>query len=210
MIRSRACAAAVLAVLTLAAIGAMADARPGAAHRATPAAAALLRSTFVYSPGPVTLTRADGPRVALDDELAFDGAVVLNFVFTSCSAVCPIASRTFADLQGKLGRGQRVRLMSISLDPLNDTPQALRAYARKFGAGPDWRFYTGSVEASAAAQRAFELYRGDKMNHAPVTLVRSAPGRTWVRLEGFPSSEQLALELRAPAPAAAAANRPAP
>ena len=86
--------------------------------------------------------------------------------------------------------------MSISLDPLNDTPEALRAYAAKFGAGPEWRFYTGSVDASAAAQRAFDLFRGDKMNHAAVTLVRPAGGRSWVRLEGFPSADQLVAELR--------------
>jgi protein SCO1/2 len=154
------------------------------------------------------LTRSDGIRVALDDELVFDGPVVLNFIFTSCSAVCPIATRTLAELQDQLRSGEKLRLISISLDPLNDTPQALRDYARKAGAGPGWRFYTGSVEASTAAQRAFDLFRGDKMNHAPVTLVRRAPGDTWVRLEGFPTALQLAAEVRAstPAPAAPAAN----
>jgi protein SCO1/2 len=142
------------------------------------------------------LTRADGKRVALEDELAFDGPVLLNFVFTTCSAVCPIASRTFADVQAGLAHGERVRMMSISLDPLNDTPQVLRAYAGKFGAGPDWHFYTGSVDASTAAQRAFDLFRGDKMNHAPVTLVRPAGSRAWVRIEGFPAADQLISELR--------------
>ena len=173
-----------------------ARAHPGAAHHTAPAP--LLRSAALYRPTsePVALTRADGRRVLLGDELAFDGPVVLNFVFTTCSAVCPIASQTFAELQGKLGPGEHVRMMSISLDPLNDTPQVLRAYAAKFRAGPDWSFYTGTVDASTAAQRAFDLYRGDKMNHAPVTLVRPGHGRAWVRLEGFPSAEQLAGVIR--------------
>lgn len=173
-----------------------AHSHPGAHHAV--AEPPLVRSAGQYRPAgtPVTLTRADGKRVALEDELAYDGPVLLNFVFTTCSAVCPIASRTFAEVQAKLARGEHVRLMSISLDPLNDTPEALRAYAGKFGAGPDWHFYTGSVEASAQAQRAFDLYRGDKMNHAAVTLVRAAHSRAWVRLEGFPSAEQLVRELR--------------
>jgi protein SCO1/2 len=188
------------AMAMLAAVGSAsvpsARAHPGAAHHAAPAP--LLRSAALYRPGsePVALTRADGRRVLLGEELAFDGPVVLNFVFTTCSAVCPIASQTFAELQGKLGPGERVRMMSISLDPLNDTPQVLRAYAAKFRAGPDWSFYTGTVDASTAAQRAFDLYRGDKMNHAPVTLVRPGHRRAWVRLEGFPSAEQLAALVR--------------
>lgn len=188
-------AMALLAAVSSASVPS-ARAHPGAAHHAMPAP--LLRSAALYRPAgePVPLTRADGRRVLLGDELAFDGPVVLNFVFTTCSAVCPIASQTFAELQGKLGPGERVRMMSISLDPLNDTPQVLRAYAAKFRAGPDWSFYTGTVDASTAAQRAFDLYRGDKMNHAPVTLVRPRHGRAWVRLEGFPSAEQLAGVIR--------------
>ncbi len=168
------------------------------------------RSAGLYRPAaaPLVLTRADGKRVALDDELAYDGPILLNFVFTTCSAVCPIASRTFSEVQAKLAQGEHVRLMSISLDPLNDTPDVLRAYAGKFGAGPDWHFYTGSVEASTVAQRAFDLYRGDKMNHAAVTLVRPAHSGSWVRLEGFPSADQLVRELRGTQAARVAAAAP--
>jgi protein SCO1/2 len=151
----------------------------------------------VYRRSPVVLTRSDGVRVALDDELAFDGPVVLDFIFTSCSSVCPIATRTLAELQERLRPGEKLRIMSISLDPLNDTPDALRTYARKAGAREGWRFYTGSVDASTAAQQAFDLFRGDKMNHAPVTLVRRAPGTPWIRLEGFPTASELAAEIRA-------------
>ncbi|MGZ6027817.1 MAG: hypothetical protein ACXWK5_00255, partial [Myxococcaceae bacterium] len=56
--------------------------------------------------------------------------------------------------------------------------------------------YTGTVEASVAAQRAFKSYRGDKMNHTPVTFLRAAPGQPWVRIDGFASSEELAQEFR--------------
>jgi protein SCO1/2 len=194
-----ACAAVVVAVGVAGAPDA--QAQPGARPAAT---VALQRSATVYRAGPVALTRADGKRVMLDDELAFDGPVALNFVFTTCSTVCPIASRTFAELQARPRGGKPLRLLSISLDPLNDTPAVLRAYAAKFGAGPEWRFYTGTVEASAAAQRAFDLYRGDKMNHAPITLVRSAPNRPWLRLEGFPTAAQLAAELDDATPVARA------
>lgn len=161
---------------------------------------ALVRSAASYRSSGVLLTRADGRRVALDDELRHTGPVVLNFVFTTCSAVCPIASQTFSQLQGKLKQADHVRLMTISTDPLNDTPAVLRTYASKYGASKDWQFYTGTVDASVDAQRAFDAYRGDKMNHAPFTLVRAGIGKSWVRLEGFPSADDLLRELQ-PAPA---------
>ena len=75
--------------------------------------------------------------------------------------------------------------MSISVDPEEDIPTRLHEYAEKFHAGPEWQHYTGTVEASVAAQRAFNVWRGDKMSHTPVMLLRAAPGRPWVRIEGF-------------------------
>ncbi len=87
--------------------------------------------------------------------------------------------------------------MSISIDPEQDTPERLRDYARTFHAGPAWQHYTGTLAASQTAQRAFDVYRGNKMNHAPAMLVRSAPGAAWVRIEGFATADQLLAELPA-------------
>jgi protein SCO1/2 len=67
----------------------------------------------------------------------------------------------------------------------------LREYARKFHAGPAWHYYTGTVAASLAAQKAFDVYRGEKMSHTPVTLLRSAPGKPWLRIEGFVTPDEL-------------------
>lgn len=164
----------------------------GNAPAAAPAPLAQVQAA-VDSAG-VRLQRADGKWVRLDDELDGGGPVVLNFVFTSCSAICPIQSRVFAELQGKAGPG--LRLFSISIDPLNDTPERLREYARKIGAGNGWRFYTGTPDSSAAAERAFDVYRGNKMNHAPVTYVRTRPGARWQRVDGYASADQLLATLR--------------
>ena len=99
--------------------------------------------------------------------------------------------------QQKLGEDRdKVHLVSISIDPEQDTPARLRAYATRFRAGAGWQHYTGSLQASVAAQQAFDVYRGDKTNHAPVTLVRSAGGTRWVRLEGFATVDTLLSEVR--------------
>jgi protein SCO1/2 len=154
------------------------------------------RSTAHYAVPDVSLVRSDGQRVKLPDELADNRAVVLSFIYTSCTTVCPLTSATLAELQDKLGPARaQVHLLSISIDPEFDTPARLRDYAARFGAGPGWQYYSGTLAASQRAQRAFDVYRGNKMDHAPVTLVRPQPGAPWVRLDGFASAEQLLAEL---------------
>jgi protein SCO1/2 len=100
----------------------------------------------------------------------------------------------FAQLQGLVGT--EAKMVSISIDPEFDTPQRLREYALKFGATPQWQHYTGSRQAVLAVQKAFNVYRGDKMNHFAVTFLRGAPAQPWVRLEGFATPEDLAREYR--------------
>ncbi len=162
-------------------------------HHAIPAYA---RSLVNYAVPDVTLVRADGVPVRLDKELDDGRAVVMSFIYTSCTTICPLTSATMSELQGKLGSArERVHMVSISIDPEHDTPARLRAYAQRFGAGPEWQHYTGTLAASQRSQRAFDVYRGNKMDHAPVTLVRLQPGAPWVRIDGFATADQLLAEL---------------
>ena len=143
----------------------------------------------------LSLTRMDETNVDLSAELSSDAPVVLNFIFTTCSTVCPVLSATFSNFQEKLGAdATSVKMISISIDPEQDTPAKLREYAKKFQAGPQWQFYTGSVSQSVDVQRAFDAYRGGKMNHIPLTFLRAAGKTEWVRLEGFTSATELLNE----------------
>jgi protein SCO1/2 len=168
-----------------------AAARPAAAERA----AGYVRSERTYAVPDVTLVDEGARPVRLREVLAGDEPVMLNFIFTTCTAICPVMSRIFARVPQELGaEAGRVRFVSISIDPEQDTPKRLHAYAARFGAGPRWRFLTGSVADVEAVERAFDAFRGDKMNHEPLTLLRPAPGRPWVRLDGFASAAELARE----------------
>lgn len=167
-------------------------------HHAMPAEAdGYVRSQAAYAVPDVKLVNADGSGVPLRSELAEqDKPVILNFIFTTCGAVCPVMSATFSQLQAALGPDDAVRMLSISIDPEEDTPAALKAYAGKYGAGPQWQMLTGSLTDSIAVQRAFDVYRGDKMNHQPATFLRAAPGQPWVRLDGFASADDILREVR--------------
>ncbi|MFN7134141.1 MAG: SCO family protein, partial [Myxococcales bacterium] len=75
---------------------------------------------------------------------------VVNFVFTRCAAICPALTRKMRSLQQQLaeaGRGAEVRLVSITADPENDTPEALADYAARYGADTrSWSFVTGALD----------------------------------------------------------------
>ena len=150
-----------------------------------------------YTVPAVRLVRDDGKEVSLPDEMNDGRPVVLNFIFTTCTSICPVMSSIFSQFERRVGGdAARVHLMSISMDPEQDTPARLAEYARKFHAGRDWQHYTGTLEASIAAQRAFGVYRGAKMSHTAVTLMRAAPGRPWLRLDGLVSTNDLLRDYR--------------
>lgn len=145
-----------------------------------------------YDVPPITLVRADGRAIDLKSELDDGRAVVMTFIYTACTSICPVITQTLEQLQDKLGpQLSHVHLVSITIDPENDTPAKLREYAAKFGAGPEWQYYTGTVDETVAAQKAFNVYREDKMDHNPVVFVRVAPGSPWLRVDGFTTADEL-------------------
>jgi protein SCO1 len=155
----------------------------------------IIRTTANYEVPDVTVMRQDGRSASFIKELNDGRPVIMNFIFASCSAICPMLSHVLSKVQTKLGKnGRKVHFISISIDPENDTPAKLSAYAKKFGAGSGWDFYTGTMEASLNIQKAFDAYRGDKMNHTSVVLMRAALGKSWLRLEGFASPDAVVSE----------------
>jgi protein SCO1 len=94
-----------------------------------------------------TLVGSDGDAVSRAD--LEGGLWVADFIFTSCAGICPILSSRMAELQKILSeRDIDARLVSISVDPANDTPEALREYAKRYAADPDrWWFLTGERDA---------------------------------------------------------------
>jgi protein SCO1/2 len=163
------------------------------------------RSLAEYLIPDVTMVREDGKSVNLAAELNDGRPVVLNFVYTSCTTICPMSSQVFEQFQDDLGgTREAVHLMSISIDPEQDTPARLREYAGRFHALKGWDHYSGTLAASLAVQKAFNAYRGDKMSHIPLTLVRAAPGKPWVRFDGFARADDLLAERKTWEPAAEA------
>ena len=71
---------------------------------------------------------------------------VASFVYTSCEGPCPLLTGRMAKLAARAAE-RDVRLVSVSVDPVTDTPEVLRAYADRFQAPADrWLFLTGPVD----------------------------------------------------------------
>jgi protein SCO1/2 len=91
-------------------------------------------------------------------------------------------------LAGRMG--DRAILVSISVDPLNDTPERLRAYAEKIGAGPHWYWLTGRPGDIEQALRAFGVRIGGRPeSHPPTILVGDVSAGRWLRWIGMVSPE---------------------
>ncbi len=152
-------------------------------------------SVHDYAPPPVRLIDTTGHAVKFDAVLGAPGPVVLQFIFTSCTTICPILTATVSAAQNQFGPD--VRIVSISIDPENDTPARLAEYAARFRGRREWMFLTGTQKDVTAVQRAFDAAdENGKMNHLPLTFLRAAPGAPWVRLEGLTSAADLLAEYR--------------
>jgi protein SCO1/2 len=165
-------------------------------HMAQMAAAPKEQPARIVEPAPaidgIPLVDQNGRATTLREEVESGEPVLVNFIFTTCTTICPVMSAGMSQLLANLAADQgRVRVVSISIDPENDTVEALRAYATRYHAPPSWRFLRGTPAAIEAAQRAFGSYRGGKNNHEPGTFVRSAAGEPWIALDGFSSAQRL-------------------
>ena len=118
-----------------------------------------------------SLIERSGRRVTLAD---LRGKVwVADFIYTHCTDTCPLQSAEMARLQSDLSAEADARLVSISVDPAQDTPEVLAEYATRFGADRErWLFLTGQKRAIyTLAQKGFMLSVED-----PGEAVPASPG----------------------------------
>jgi protein SCO1/2 len=156
------------------------------------------RSTAEYALPEVTLRDQTGRPVSVRDLEGSSQPLAVNFIFTTCTTICPVMTATFAQMRRELGpEADRIRLVSISIDPEHDSPAVLSGYAKRFEAPPTWSFLTGDPKDVERVLRAFDAWPGSKTSHRPITLLHRQGENSWVRLEGLGGGAALADEVRA-------------
>jgi protein SCO1/2 len=160
------------------------------------------------------LTNQSGASVRLVSDLIRDRIVLVSFMYTHCNGICPLTSALFQKLRKPLFEqfGADVRLISISLDPVTDTPAELFKYARAFKAENDqqppeglaaWTFLTGTPDDIEAARVAFgytdpdPVLDKDRTQHAGLFTSGNDRTNRWCTLPvGLPFDQTLAGVIR--------------
>lgn len=174
---------------------ASAAADPHAHHRHMMQSANYERSVHSYQLPDRVLVDNNGQEMSLAQQLDAEKPVMLNFIFTTCTTICPVLSASFYQVRLELGEEkQQLQMISITIDPEYDTPERLQTYAERYKADAGWKFLTGEFEDIVAVQKAFDAYRGSKSNHEPLTFIRAPGADSWVRLEGLASASDIVQE----------------
>ena len=153
------------------------------------------RTVEKYTMPDVTLINQDGKKVRFKTLIESDQPVVVDFIYGTCTTICPVLSAGYINLQNKLAAGgHKLHLVSITIDPENDTPKVMKEYLKRYRAKPGWDFLTGTRSDIDQLMRAFNAYIPDKMSHYPLNLIRSPKDGSWVRLFGILSSREFMEE----------------
>ena len=140
-----------------------------------------------------SLLNQEGHPVHFKTDVIGQNIVVMNFVYTTCTTQCPLNSQILSHVQQNLTPAERkqVRLVSLSIDPGTDTPERLKEYAEKIGAGPGWNWLTGLRPEVNELLDALGVYTPDFKSHPSVFLVGDGKTGNWTRFNGTPGPETL-------------------
>jgi protein SCO1 len=148
--------------------------------------------------GDAVLTDQNGEKLRLYDDLLKGKVVVVNAFFSTCQGVCSVTMPKIAELQAVAGDrlGKDVSFLSISVNPLTDTPAKLKKYAQGLGAKPGWHLLTGDREAVEQALGKFGQYVEVKENHSNLLIIGNDRTGLWKKVLGLAKSEDIAASFR--------------
>ena len=156
------------------------------------------KETFTADPagGPIPDARVvdqNGKPRRFYSDLVRGKVVVINFVYTTCTTICPPLGATFGKLQKSLGAqlGKDVSLISISVDPATDTPERLRTWGAQFGAKPGWTLVTGDKTEMDRLSNALGVDTASPANHSAMVLIVNDKAALWKRVYGLGSTAAL-------------------
>jgi len=140
-----------------------------------------------------TVYDQNGRKLKFYTDLVKGKTVAINFIFTTCTGVCPPLSATFRRVQQGLSErmGRDVELISISVDPATDVPERLKSFSEKFKAGPGWTFVTGSKPEIDGLLAALGGYVSNKNDHTPLLLIGNDAANFWTRTYGLAAPSQI-------------------
>jgi len=143
------------------------------------------------------LTNQHGEQLSLVDDVVGQHIVVMDFVYTHCTTVCPVLSAVLMQVQDEVSEmlGEEVVLASLTVDPLRDTPRQLAAYSGKFGAAPAWHWLTSDKSTMDAVLKQLGAYTANFEDHPSMVLVGDGQTGRWSRFVGFPTPDSIVAKI---------------
>src|SRR5215813_3526900 len=140
----------------------------------------------------------EGKTLRFYDDLLKGKIVVINFIYTSCQDICPIATARLAQVEDKLGEqmGRDYFFISMTVDPEHDTPERLKEYADAFGAGPGWFFVTGRPDDIRAINYKLGERSRSLSEHRNEIVLGNEPQGQWQRDNVFGDLDRVATAIR--------------
>ncbi len=164
----------------------------------TAAVAAMSRWGMTYLPN-VEVIDQDGRKLRFYDDLVHGRIVVISFIYTSCKAICPLTLARLREVQTRLGQaaGKTIHFLSISIDPIPDTPERLKAQAEAFGIGPGWTFITGRPENIDLIRHKLGERSGEQIaQHKNEVLMYNDATGEWARNSAFADLGVLVMDIQ--------------
>ena len=179
------------AAFALAVLGLLAA--PAAAQSAPDEAAEPAANPALHYFTDVTLVNQHGEPMRLYSDLLQDKVVLINTVFTACTGMCPMLSSTVEKVQAHVGDrvGEDVHLISISVDPENDTPEKMAELAERFHARRGWYFLTGEPQNVELALRKLGQFTEDPEAHQGILIMGNERTGLWKKAFGLAGAEEL-------------------
>jgi protein SCO1/2 len=144
-----------------------------------------------------TVRRANGREASLA-ALLKGRVTALHLMFTGCTTVCPIQGVIFERLQSLLpdGNARGIQLLSLSIDPLADTPSAMQAWLKRFDAHDDWIAVAPQPQDLDRVLDLFGQGRNAVENHVTQVNIINRRGELIFRTEQLPSADAIAALLK--------------
>jgi protein SCO1/2 len=143
----------------------------------------------------VVLQTQNKKRVRFYKDLIKDRTVVIQFMFTNCDQLCPTTTPNLVRAQRELNKRVpgKVSFLSITVDPMRDTPAALKRYAAQFGVRTGWHFVTGSKDDIDLIRRKLGVYDTDenKVQHMNVLTIGNESQGKWLAMEALAKPEDI-------------------
>lgn len=145
----------------------------------------------------LALVTQDGREVRFYTDLLKGRIVLISFFYTNCTDVCPILMPNLGEVQRLLGDrfGRDVFFVSISVDPEDDTPEAIKEYAERFGARPGWTLLTGKREHIDRIVDRLGQQAADFEDHSLLFLLGDVRNARWRKVRGDSPPELVAAAL---------------